>query len=144
MNQRQKRSKNIKIFGSKELSNITKDQRQKCDSDLVAAILNQLGSQKSLVKTFRLGKFDHTLSNRARPIKVCLDSEDAAIHLLRNAKKLKLKTEFAGITISSDRTPAQNQFYKSVNEELRVRTSTGECNLKIKYKNGILTIISEN
>lgn len=93
----------------------------------------------------RLGRFDSSTTNRCRPIKVKLSCESAVSSFLKLTNRIKTSGKWKTLSFSRDRTLMQREIYKSAKAELAGRLSKGEQNLRIKYKNGIPTIVtSEN
>lgn len=128
--EREARKKNVIIFGLPENQDSQKD-KSGC-----LEILKTLDPQfESIPKLFRLGK-QPSNDARPRPIKIILDSSDKALNLIKNAKILKSTERFKNITVTSDKTPTQQQQYKDLKVELNRRILNGEANLKIKYRNG--------
>lgn len=140
---RSRRASNIIIYGCDETGNISASVQGERDNGTVRKVLVGLGSQGDFVSVQRLGRFDPT-RGRPRPLKVHLSTESATRSVLRNSVKLKNNADLAGISISRDRTPFEINLYKSIKQELTQRQAEGEPNLRIKYKNGIPTIVSEN
>lgn len=129
--ERESRKKNVIIFGLPEAEDIQND-KAKC-----LEILKTVDSQvESIPKLFRLGKIPTNGTARPRPIKILLTSSDKAIELMKKAKILKSIDRFKNITLTSDKTPIQQQQYKELKLELNRRMSNGEKNLIIKYRNG--------
>lgn len=143
MLERSKRSCNIIIHGGVEAGNTRQDQIRE-DAVLVQAILHECEIADHDVKPIRLGKFDPTREKSSRPIRMRLSSSECVPVILRKFKKLKSSGKFKQLSLSPDRTPQQVSVYKSVKMELERRLSDGETNLRIKYFNGLPTIIQSN
>lgn len=140
INERSKRKNNIVIFGSNETQCGTNAEQLGVDRALVTEICSVAQVFDENLKLSRLGKFDPTSVDSRRPIKVSFTSEVHVTSVLRNISKIKSK--FPGVSIFCDRTPMQLQIHKDAKTELAERVNNGESNLKIKYKNGIPSIIS--
>lgn len=142
--ERQKRSKNIIIYGLKENSNNDQHVRLTHDTENVKNILNFLSVDTSNadIKPIRLGKL-LTNTGKPRPIKITFKEEQAVQNITYKARQLK-NSEYSYINISPDRTPKQIEHYKSLLNQLNERKANGETNLAIKYINGIPTIKSLN
>ncbi|KAJ3659810.1 hypothetical protein Zmor_011478 [Zophobas morio] len=140
--EREKRKCNIIIYGCKE-DNVKSNKEQiQLDETVVPKILSTLNVNEEQISFFRLGRFDGSKEIRCRPIKVILPTINNVNTALKNAASLKTSNDFASISISSDRTPMQIQIYKNTKFEMNNRITNGENNLRIKYKNGIPTIIT--
>lgn len=137
---RNMRSHNIIIYGSVEDAGSKQEQFLKDDAT-IRSMLQQLGVRCDQVKPTRLGRFDPSKQQRSRPIRVRLSSPDDAFKIFRKFKNIKNDARFANLSVSSDRTPKQRAAYKAVRSILAERTSKGETNLKIKYRNGVPTIV---
>lgn len=139
---RERRKCNIILYRVPEMRNVDKKQQTDHDGNLAKAVSSFLGvSETGEFHTSRLGRYDPSRQNPARPIKVRLSSESAVIAVLRNCHRLK-ESEWSHISVSRDQTPMQSELYKQIRVELRRRIEDGETNLRIKYKNGIPAIIS--
>lgn len=141
--ERNKRSRNIIFYGSVE-SGTSKQEQINLDNVLVQNLLDQTSIQCDGIKPIRLGRFDSTLEQRSRPIRVTLSSSDDVFKIIRKFKTIKNNPQYSHLSASLDRTPRQIAIFKSVKNELTARIAAGETNLKIKYKNGIPTIINVN
>lgn len=144
--ERNKRSQNIIIYNSTEEGTSKQDQIRR-DVIAVQKLFQEVGVDGQQIKPIRLGKFDSTKDRRARPIKVHLSSTDDVFKVLRKFNQTKGNTQFSDLSVSPDRTPKQIAVFRAVRSELLGRIAEGETNLKIKYRNGIPTIVhltSEN
>lgn len=139
---REQRKANILIFGSDEIACSTNAVQIATDVRMVNDICLTLNIQDTHFKVSRLGKFDATLPDRRRPIKVSFSSESSVYTILRNISKLRELSKFSKLSIYRDRTPMQVQIYKNAKAELTDRISKGETNLKIVYKKGIPTVVN--
>lgn len=139
--ERHKRRKNIIFYG------ITENQGGRYaneDNNKVKSVLNflEVNSTEWDIKPMRLGRINPS-TQRPRPIKLVLSSEEDVHCILRKASKLK-NSEFDGVHISQDRTPREIDYYKSLKNEMAERISKGEINLRIKYQKGVPVIQSLN
>lgn len=139
---RQRRSKNLIIYGIEESANGERDARRSHDMESVKSVLNFLSCGLSQVNPLRLGKYAPN-QERPRPVKITLNDEETVHQIIRKANKLK-GSQFENIRISLDRTPRQIESYKLVKRELDRRLASGERNLKIKTINGVPVIQSVN
>lgn len=141
---RARRSKNLIIFGVVEQSqNLSSNDRKYADVAQVQDILKVLQPDISAadIKPIRLGKHS---SNKNRPIQVNFDTDEKVRDVMKNIKKLANTKYHKKISISYDRTPKQQAFYRKVKNELQERINAGETNITIKYRNNIPVIVAEN
>lgn len=144
--ERERRRKNIIVYGITESKSTNKSERIAADVTTVSDVFRSIGVRvPDDIKLIRLSKFDPTKAVSKRPIKICFQSSDIAPAILKKAKLLKGSTEYTGVFISADRTPTQQKLFNAVKTELTERKSKGEVNLRIKYMNGVPKIVlSEN
>lgn len=74
---------------------------------------------------------------------ICHTSQ-IAYEVISNSKKINNIPDLSHLSISDDKTPQQIQAYRKLKSEMDERTSAGEKNLKIIYKNGVPNIIINN
>lgn len=130
------RSKNVIFAGIPELEDVNKSDRLQCEKQQVFTILKSVyESDKcpNIMKCWRLGKYN---PGKTRLIKVCLESQETALFLLRNKDKLTNQN----ISIFSDQTPSQQKYLQEIKSELNRRQENGESDICIKYVKGIPTI----
>lgn len=141
---RQKRSKNIIIYGVEEKPDMNKDTRITHDTNCTKNILNFLSCNTDSmdIKPVRLGKYLPG-RERPRPIKITFCDEQTVHNVIRKAKLLR-GSDFNSISMSLDRTPKQIEYYNKLKRELNERLANGESNLKIETINGLPTIKSLN
>lgn len=140
MYDRNRRAQNIIVYGSLEEGNSKHEQIQK-DVATVQDLLTEVGVDCDQLKPMRLGRFDASVQQRSRPIRVRLLSSDDVFKVLRKFKNVKNHPRLVNLSVSVDRTPRQIALYRAIKSELAERISNGETNLKIKYRNGSPTII---
>lgn len=134
MQNRNNREKNIVLVGLPEqITSTPEDRLSKDEADVFKIISLVCTGIPKPSKVFRIGKFK---PGKNRSIKVCFETIEPAKNLLRNRNKLQ-----DGLKIFSDQTPTQQNFMKSLREELKRRQDNGETNLTIKYVNGTPAII---
>lgn len=92
------------------------------------------------VSVYRLGKS----SNESRSLGIVLPSPCEVFEILKVKQKLLNVTKLASVRISTDRTPLQVNYFKSVLSELKSRRDNGENDLTIKYLNNIPTFSKNN
>lgn len=146
INDRNKRKRNLIIFGLKEQnhndpSNIRAENDIKVVSEVINKILPDLNNTN--LKPIRLGRFDLSRA-KPRPIKITLENEQTVHDVIRNVNKLKEYQCYRNISVSFDRTPKQINYYNEVKTELNRRISEGDRNCKIKFINGLPKIVSLN
>lgn len=137
--QRFDRQRNIIVFGVDEHQATTGTAGKQADKDFVARVFEHLGVASDIIKIFRVGK--KSPSTRNRPIKVVLRSVDDARALIKRAKKLQENGNFRHVFLSLDRTPQQQEDYRALKEQLRVRIDAGERDLKLVYVSGSPRIV---
>lgn len=143
LNDREKRKRNVIIFGVSEQRNPNVQTRAAQDKQTVTEILETLSvSEVGDIKALRLGKVSQNES--PRPLKVVVKDESMVHEIIRKAKELRNSDIYKDVRISFDRTPRQIRLHRSVQAQLNERRLAGEDNLKIKYVGGIPKIISLN
>lgn len=145
LSDRNARKSNIIIFGIPETPGNASREQSTTDNEAVLRTLRFLVPSTDInpISLFRLGKYDPS-KPRPRPIKVKLPRDELVGTLLKNTKNLKTNKDFSNIVIASDRTPRQQEHYRSVRMELQQRLNNGETNLTIKYVKGIPSIVPLN
>ncbi|CAH2021030.1 unnamed protein product [Acanthoscelides obtectus] len=142
--ERNRRKQNIIIFGLTEDQSRTKQEQIAHDTQEVKSILQTLSTEiDTNVRLFRLGKFDPT-KDRPRPVKVSLRNNQDVLLCIKNSAKLTRRSgnRNTRISISTDRTPKQQEFYRKVKHELDQRIAAGEKNIRIKYVHGLPKIVA--
>ncbi|CAH1970054.1 unnamed protein product [Acanthoscelides obtectus] len=141
VSERQNRRCNVIIFGLKEQNGATKDDKPVLEKSEVVKVLTHVTPSITVTNIRRLGKFDE---NRTigRPIKVKLANVEQVSELIKKCPSLRNSSEFKHISISTDKTPRQMNFYKTLKSELEERKNKGETNLKIKYVGGVPKIVN--
>lgn len=128
---RETRSKNIILVGISEPIVANKDERIEKDKNEVIKVLKKIVADcPEPARLFRLGKYN---PKKQRPIKVCFQSKEAALLLLRNKNNL----ESDNFKIYSDQTPQQQKHLKDLQEQLKREHEKGNKHLIIRYVNGI-------
>lgn len=137
LQERNFRAKNIIVAGIPEPKSINKTEMENSDEIEIAKIVKMVvpDSAKPL-RIFRLGKLN---TDKNRPIKVCFESQDSAINILKNKNNINHNST---VKIYSDQTPCQREQLKKLKDELGRRSENGEKNLSIKYIKGIPKIIA--
>lgn len=131
---RNNREKNIVLAGLSEQTSTTAEERISGDERDILNVTSQVcQNPPKPIKIFRIGKY---VPGKHRRVKVCFDTAITAKYFLRNKDKLP-----ENVKIFSDQTPAQQQYLKSLKEELARRQNDGENELTIKYIHGTPTIV---
>ena len=99
--ERNKRSSNVIIYGFVESVGSKQEQVQK-DINFVNSILHELDVNATFDAPIRLGKWDPTKQNLARPLNLRLQSSSIAESVLKSSRKLKSKEQWASFTIAQD------------------------------------------
>lgn len=124
--EREKRARNIIVFGIEESLSDNHDDRKAHDKrEFLQAIKDVPVNETEVVAAVRLGK---PIGNKPRPIKVILRTKDSALTTLKNKKSLP-----KSVNVKSDMTPFQRDQLKKLQEQLLERTNNGEKDLTIKY-----------
>ena len=141
--EREKRKRNLVLFGPIEQHQVAAEERMLADKALVTDILNSanIPAQHVNLKPIRLGRYS---LGKNRPIKVSLESEDHVRMIIKKARELKNMDRFKHISISLDRTPKQIDDYRNVKKIFEERKNNGETDIKIKFINGCPKIIHLN
>lgn len=130
------RMKNIILMGIPESKESNRNEDYSSDLREVNRIINALTKNcPQPSKIFRLGKYN---PNRNRSIKLCFESHEPVKLLLRNKDRLP-----SNIKIFSDKTPAQQKYFKELKEELFRRAKDGEEDITIKYIKGTPKIVQK-
>lgn len=136
LNERNLRSKNILISGITESTSTDPKERQVHDKNMSMSIIKTIYADCPQPRyVFRVGKYK---KDKNRLVKVCFDSSDIVLNILRNKSSVKNEMN----KFYPDQTPQQQSYMKYLKEELDSRTKNGETNLIIKYVRGTPKIIS--
>lgn len=139
--ERQRRSRNVMIFGVAEAQGSGAEERKAADNQFVTTLFSFLGSNVTVVKVLRVGTFTQ---DRKRPLKVVVNSEGDVLNIIRGARRLRENVDYRGVSVSFDRTPRQISQYKEVKRQLDNRKADGERNLKLRYVSGVPKIVHLN
>lgn len=137
LQERTTRSKNIIIVGVDEQHSDNTEKRReldRCEAERITTIIYP-GCPKP-EKIIRIGRYDEM---KARPMKLCFDSQETVKIILRNKTGIKENS----FRIYSDQTPYQQNFMVNLKKELKERQERGETDLTIKYIKGIPKIITQ-
>lgn len=130
---RRRRAKNVIISNVPESGRDTIDDRKTDDLNTVVDLIASCGlGNLEIKKCYRVGKGS---PNKIRPICVVLPSEDIKVSLLS-----KYKTRNS-IYINNDLTKMQQDKAYRIRQEFKRRLGDGEEGIKLKYYNGIPTIV---
>lgn len=135
--ERTSREMNIIVRGIPECKTTNFDDGRAYDVNEVSNILSlMIENCPKPRRIFRLGKYNPT---KDRSVKVCFESSYTAKLLLRNKNKLP-----KGIKIYSDKTLAQQNYMKELQNELARREANGEKDITIKFIKGQPKIVASN
>lgn len=139
--ERQKRVRNIMLFGVKEAQGASGVERAAADRTYMTGIFSYLGVNPVVSSLSRVGT---AAAGKNRPLRVVLRTGEDVHAVMRKAKKLRDHDDYKGVYISQDQTPRQQQLYNNVKSQLMARRARGESNLKIRMVSGTPTIINLN
>lgn len=140
IDQRQKRKKNVIIFGSSESGNsVTEMQGQ--DKQFVSEILVHSDIPDININDIQISRLGKPNSNKSRPLRLIMPNEKVVTSFIKSHQKIRRNQKFKKLTIASDKTHMEMEYYHSLKKELKRRQDAGEMNLVIKYRRGIPTIM---
>lgn len=137
MQERERRSVNILVFGLDESSLTNREEALEQDRGKVANIILKIKNDLQ-IDTLKCTRIGVPTENKKRPIKLTFPTKQEALQVVR----LKSKLNETGVYIKYDQTPNQRDYLRRVIQELEKRKQSGEENLRIKYINSIPTIIT--
>ena len=135
LEERMKRSKNVVITGIYESEDGDINTRMAHDLTKVNKLLDHLDvdlKDSDVLKVLRVGRIKQ---NNNRMLKVAFANESIRNSVLRNAKKLSMSENFKRIFINPDRTQFQQNQFKHLREELKMRRSNGKNVIIYQNKN---------
>lgn len=145
INERNKRAKNVIFYNIQESNSNQTGERLSYDNkqvnSTIASILVDTDNLPTPLKVIRLGRYQ---PGKLRPIKAIFESDSIVFDIIRNKNKLTHSNPPSTIYISTDRTPYQRDYMKSLKEELMTRTKNGEAGLTIKFIKGTPKIVIAN
>lgn len=142
VSEREHRKNNLIIFNLSELPNASREEQCAGDLETIREVFSGLGVTANILNSQRMGRFDPTIEDRKRPLKITLSDSNMIPGILRKAKELRKNEKFKVIYISKDRTPFQIKLYKTIKEQLNTRLAAGESDIFIKYVGDIPRIVS--
>lgn len=143
MTDRDKRKRNLMVFGLTEDRVASSDCRIVADNEDINSMLKFLNfphEKLSEIKVIRIGKFSE---GKVRPVKIVMPCEDNVRNIIKVAKNLR-NTKYKNVSLGYDRTPTQNQCYRDLKKSLDERIKNGERNIGIKFVNGSPKIVHLN
>lgn len=145
LSERNDRKQNIIVFNVEEIDAQDGVQRRDHDLRVVRDVLGVISTSidSEHIEVHRVGRYVGN-GNHHRPLKVRLNNVKDVHTVIKNTPKLRNSQSFNSINISFDRTRRQIDYYKKIKAELNSRVEAGATNLRIKYKQGIPTIVSLN
>lgn len=145
INERNKRAKNVIFYNIQESNSNQTGERLSYDNkqvnSTIASILVDTDNLPTPLKVIRLGRYQ---PGKLRPIKAIFESDSIVFDIIRNKNKLTHSNPPSTVYISTDRTPYQRDYMKSLKEELMTRTKNGEAGLTIKFIKGTPKIVIAN
>lgn len=139
---RERRKTNIIIYGCQESRCATNMNQLEIDKVEIKELFTSIDLDEENIGLARLGKFVPNSDNNRRPIKVTLSSEAKVLSVLRSAAGLRRSERWGRIAVSRDQTVMQREIYRGARTELEGRLAGGETNIRIRYKNGIPSVVS--
>lgn len=136
LNERQRRSRNLLIFGHNETESTTMPGvATNTDTNAVKDILKTIfPANYDNIRTYRIGK---KRDDKPRPVCVVLSSPDDVVNIL------KRKSEYTGaVKFSQDRTPLERKYLDNLRSDLKKLHDKGDTNKTIRYRNGIPSIVT--
>lgn len=142
VSERERRKTNLMVYGRSESSCKSNADQIALDLSFLKDMFNGVEFKETNFKVQRLGRFDISVPNRCRPIKVQFSEESAVSTLLKVTNRIRSFDKWKNLSFSRDQTPMQRDIYRNARAQLQDRLNGGERNLRIKYKNGIPNIVS--
>ncbi|KAE9524052.1 hypothetical protein AGLY_015533 [Aphis glycines] len=102
---------------------------------LFSKFINRESRTRNIV-LFNVPEFSSTSCS----LRIVLPSPSGVFEILKVKRKLLNVTKFTSVCISTDRTPLQQNYFKSILSEIISKRDNGENDLIIKYINNIPTI----
>lgn len=143
MSDRARRSKNVMLFNVPESQDKNVDSRIKHDNDLVSKLIAFFMPNNSLC-SFKTARVGRKSPNKSRPLKAILNQESDVMNFLSRfstESAAELDQRLSDVKASRDRTPREMELFKSLKAQLEERKSKGECDITIKYKNNVPSIV---
>ncbi len=126
INERERRKKNVIIFGLAEPSNVNQDEKIKADEVKVKSLINELEDKVHVKRITRLKTKINT--NKPSAIIIELENERERNSLLFNAKKLKNHNFYKNVFLSIDMTLSEREKFNELRNEAKKRNSTENNN----------------
>ena len=129
-----RRKTSIIVHGLKESSDEKFETRKQHDEDTLIGILHEIDCDEvSVQSVIRLGRWGEGKSDKPRPTKITLASEDQKDKVLRNAKNLQWRKGkgLDGIFMHQDLTQKQRRERQKLVQEMKERKGKGEKDLMI-------------
>lgn len=139
ISERTRRSKNVMLFNFPESQDRRVDARRKHDNELVSLLLNTVIPAAGDV-TFATARVGKSIPNKTRPLKIILSDESMVVSFLSNFSSdsaALVDQGLSGVKASRDRTPRELEYFKSLKSEMELRSSKGEKDLCIRYRNNV-------
>lgn len=145
--EREKRKRNLILFGVPEPNTNLKHQRLQMDNEKVAEICNVLIDEDitkdDIEHSMRKGR-KSTDNTSVRPVVITLTSEELKRNIIRNAQKLNDTEDYQAITINLDMTVKEREEEMKLKVEARKLTDSdksGKTYYKVRGPPGDRTIV---
>lgn len=126
LEQRQNRKMNVIISGIEEKSEGSVDERKSTDQETAGELLRALNVDPCQLKSItRIGR-PNVKVGKPRLLRITVQSLEAKLTLLKNAKSLKHTSNFKKVFVNKDLTPDQQRQQKAIRDELKKRKGNGE------------------
>ena len=125
------RACNIILHGVKEPNNENKTEAKLADETYISEFLDAVEVQVTCKYVARLGKHD---TNKRRPIKLVMNSEDDKRKVMENLRKLKDNNTFFGLSVAHDYTIAERELTKEFSEKAKERNDNEPQDSKYIWK----------
>ena len=143
-----RRRRNICIYGLKESTQPSRQEKQQHDKSVVTTLFNDISSDPTTI-TFPSPSSNFKIWNRVgpinerrpRPLIVEMASEEAKHRMLSSLNRLQGKPQWKGVTLSDDRTKSQRENDKKVYDELKAIQEAKNVAMSEEEKNDFVHII---
>lgn len=139
LNERSMRSNNLMVYNVSESNAINLADKINEDKLVVTDVLEKLDIQNGMDQILKVIRVGRPGGNRPRPLKIVLSNSQ----VVKKALKSKSKLYSTNYRISQDQTQLQQNQFKSVKSELKIRVDKGEADLIIKYFNGVPKVVKK-
>ena len=145
--ERTKRENNIVIHGVLENSD-NETESKKADEEFVNSLISILGSNVAPQSITRLGKLDGTVSDKRRPLRLCMkNNKDKEQIMLRLSNLKNAEQKFKRISVKDDYTVEERdeiRRYQRLVDEKNKSENTTNWKLRGNPKNGLRIVKIQN